>query len=58
MTIDLTKEEANALLALLDVAVKAVGLNGAGAALQIATKVQTAMNEQQEKPNGQHHAIG
>ena len=52
MTIELTKDEATALLALLDVAVKAVGLNGAGAALQIAMKVQTAMNEQKEVSNG------
>jgi hypothetical protein len=58
MTIELTKDEATALLALLDVAVKAVGLNGAGAALQIATKVQQAMTEQKDQPNGQHHIAG
>jgi len=42
MTIELTKEEANALVALLEVAVKATGLQGAEAALLLAKKIQEA----------------
>jgi hypothetical protein len=40
MIIELTKEEANTLIALLDVAVKAVGLQGAEAAVLLARKIQ------------------
>lgn len=43
MKIDLTPEEAQTLLALLDAAVKATGLQGAQAALPLAMKVQEAM---------------
>lgn len=42
MTLELTKEEANALVALLDVAVKATGLQGAEAAVLLARKIQEA----------------
>lgn len=42
MTLELTKEEANVLISLLDVAVKAVGLQGAEAAVLLARKVQEA----------------
>ena len=42
MTIELTKEEANALVALLDVAVKATGLQGAEATVLLARKIQEA----------------
>lgn len=42
MTLELTKEEANALIALLDVAVKATGLQGAEAAIHLAKKIQEA----------------
>ena len=40
MTIELDEREAQALLALLDLAVKAGGLNAAAAALPIAQKVK------------------
>jgi len=42
MTLELTRDEANALVALLDVAVKATGLQGAEAALLLAKKIQEA----------------
>lgn len=45
MTVELTKEEAQALLNLLDAAVRAQGINAAQAALPIAVKVQAALNE-------------
>jgi hypothetical protein len=42
MIIELNKEEANALIALLDVAVKTTGLQGAEAALLLFKKIQDA----------------
>lgn len=42
MNIELSKEEANALAALLDLAVKSGGLQAAGAALVIMRKVEAA----------------
>lgn len=50
MTIDLTKDEAQALMQLLDIATKAAGLQAAQAALPIAVKVQQSIDsETQEK---------
>lgn len=43
MMIDLTEAEANNLIALLDVATKAGGLNAAQAALPLAAKIQQAI---------------
>jgi len=48
MKIELTQDEARALIGLLDVAVKAAGLQAAQAALPIAIKVQTALDEKQD----------
>jgi len=45
MQIELTAEEAQNLLNLLDMAVRAQGLNAAQAALPLAVKVQQAMND-------------
>ena len=45
MSVDFTAEELNALIGLLDIATKAGGLQVAQAALPIAVKVQTALNE-------------
>ena len=42
MTIEFTQEEANALLTLIDLAVKAGGLNVAQAAAHLAGKIQAA----------------
>lgn len=47
MTIELTEDEARVLLALLDVAVKAAGLQAAESALAIAKKVQAAQAPQE-----------
>jgi len=44
MTLDLNPQEAQKLLALLDLAVKAGGLQVAQAALPLAVKVQTALD--------------
>lgn len=48
MNIEFTLEEAQALLNLLDAAVRAQGLNAASAALPLAVKVQQAVNEAKE----------
>jgi hypothetical protein len=48
MTLELTQQEAQQLLGLLDVAVKAGGLQVAQAALPIAIKVQTELDKSQE----------
>ena len=45
MQIELTAEEAQNILNLLDMAVRAQGLNAAQAALPLAVKVQQAMND-------------
>lgn len=45
MNIDLTAEEAQNLLNLLDAAVRAQGLNAAQIALPLAVKVQQAMDD-------------
>ena len=45
MSIDFTADELNALIQLLDIATKAGGLQVAQAALPVAVKVQTALNE-------------
>lgn len=44
MQIELTTDEAQNLLNLLDVAVRAQGLNAAQAALPLAVKIQHAVN--------------
>jgi hypothetical protein len=46
MTLNLTPEEAQQLLNLLDLATKAGGLNVAAQALPLAIKVQEALNEE------------
>lgn len=46
MQIELTELEAQQLIGLLDLAVKAGGLQAAQAALPIATKVQAELNNQ------------
>jgi hypothetical protein len=46
MTLELTKEEAQALLGLLDLATKAGGLQVAQVALPIAVKVQTELDSE------------
>ena len=43
MMVNLTETEANNLIALLDVATKAGGLNAAQAALPLAAKIQQVM---------------
>lgn len=43
MVLNLTENEANNLIALLDVATKAGGLNAAQAALPLAAKIQQAL---------------
>ena len=48
MTLELTTQEAQQLIGLLDLATKSGGLQAAQAALPIALKVQTAI--EQEKP--------
>lgn len=48
MTIDLTKEEATALIQLIDIAVKAGGLQVANAALVLATKLDEAAKKQKD----------
>ena len=47
MTIELTNEEANALGALLDAAVKATGIQGAKAAVVIFEKLEQAAKKAQ-----------
>ena len=47
MKFELTKEEAQALLGLLDLATKAGGLQVAQAALPIAVKVQAELDKEQ-----------
>jgi len=44
MTIELTQQEAQALIGLLDLATKSGGLQVAQAALPLAVKVQTALD--------------
>jgi hypothetical protein len=44
VTVTFSKDEAQALLALCDIAVKAVGIRAAEAALTIARKVETELN--------------
>jgi len=48
VSIELTWEEAQTLLNLLDAAVRAQGINAAQAALPLAVKVQQALNEAKE----------
>jgi hypothetical protein len=50
MTLELTKDEARALMGLLDVAVKAGGLQVAQAALPLAVKVQQALDAPEPEP--------
>ena len=54
MSVNFTAEELNVLMGLLDLATKAGGLQVAQAALPVAVKVQTALNEIKgtEKPEG------
>lgn len=46
--LDLTKQEKQTLMNALDVAVKALGLNGAAALLPLAAKIQESMMEKGE----------
>lgn len=48
MTIELTTQEAQQLIQLLDLATKSGGLQAAQAALPIAVKVQTAIEQEQK----------
>jgi hypothetical protein len=48
MTLELTTEQAQKAIALLDLAVKAGGLNVSAAALEIAQLIQAAMQAEQE----------
>ena len=50
LTLKLTNEEANALGALLDAAVKAVGIQGAKAAIIIFDKLQQAAQDASKEP--------
>ena len=45
LTVTFTQEELNALVALLDAAVKATGIQGAKAALPIIAKLEAAVAE-------------
>lgn len=56
MQIELTADEAQNLLNLLDAAVRAQGLNAAQAALPLAEKVQQAMNDNAAKSADQQGA--
>jgi hypothetical protein len=49
MQIELTKEQAQTLLQLLDIAVKAGGLQVAKPAYDIATVVQESINQEESK---------
>jgi hypothetical protein len=53
---DATKEEVNALLALLDLAVKAGGLNVAMNALVWAQKIKMAQETKPKKDDADEHA--
>ncbi len=53
MTIELTEQESQVLLNLLDVAVKAAGINAAEAALHFAKKIEAAKANNQPKPTEQ-----
>ena len=48
MTIELSEQEANALLQLIDLAVKSGGLNVAQAGVVLASKIQAASKPQEE----------
>ena len=48
MTIELNEQEANALLQLIDIAVKSGGLNVAQAGVILASKVSAASKPQEE----------
>jgi hypothetical protein len=50
MTIELTEQEANALLQLIDLAVKSGGLNVAQAGVVLAAKISAAAKPQQPEP--------
>jgi len=52
MNLKLTLEEAQSLINLLDLAVKAGGLQTASIALPLAVKIQEAANPPQESNNG------
>ena len=45
-TLDLTPDQQNALLTLIDIAVKAGGLNVAGAAIELAKLIQEATEKE------------
>lgn len=50
MTLTLTPQEAQQLLQLLDLATKAGGLQVAQAALPLAVRIQSALDNPQEQP--------
>ncbi len=52
MTLELTKEEAQALVSLLDLAVKTGGLNVAQAAVHLVGKIEQAGKPAQEETDG------
>jgi hypothetical protein len=52
MQIELTETEAKALIGLLDIAVKAGGLEVAQHAMPLALKVQTELNKEIENVSG------
>lgn len=54
MQIELTADEAQNLLNLLDAAVRAQGLNAAQAALPLAVKVQQTLNNQTSPNDAQN----
>lgn len=49
MPVEFTKEEITVLLAYIDVAVKHYGLQQAGNALQLSTKLQNALPKEEPK---------
>jgi len=52
MQIELTKEEIQSVIGMLDVAVKAGGLQVAQHAIPVAVKLQAALNAEPETPAG------
>jgi len=56
--VDYSVEEAQALINLLDAAVKAVGLQGAGAAVVLAERVSVAMRDAEQKRSSRANSAG
>lgn len=51
MKVELTEQEVNYLIGACDVVVRSQGLNSAGAALAVASKLQAALQPQPEAPS-------